>query len=378
MRSASGCIVRLGKDRWRVYVQGGKDPDTGKRTRPSKIVRGSRRDAERVKAEMLIEAGEPVDSKLTVREYGDTHYLPAKRDDLKQSSAEAYQMRLEHYVYPALGDTRLKDLEPQAIRAWLRTFDKPTVRREAYRALRGLCQFAVYDDHLKENPLDRVRPPKVDRYEPEVLDLEEIDEYLKLFRGSTVEAGVLLAIGCGLRRGEICALNVDDIDPETGAVRIDDSYLSLKTGATESTPKSANGYRTVHMPAFLLRRLLEILPNSGPVLPGKSGRMHPDSLTHTYERKLKHLPDGVKRIPFKNLRHTSLTLAFDSGSDLYDVSKRAGHSNMAITSRYYVRPKTSKDEEIAEAMDEALRAPSCAKSENVVTLRVDYSEAICF
>ncbi len=52
--------------------------------------------------------------------------------------------------------------------------------------------------------------------------------------------------------------------------------------------------------------------------------MKPAVLTHRFIRERDSLPEGVKRISLKNLRHTSLTLAYDSGADLLDVSRRAG------------------------------------------------------
>lgn len=376
MRSAQGHIQKLGRNRYRIFVEGKRDPETGKRTRMTKTVSGTRKEAERERVEMLIRAGEPVDSTLTVREYAEAVYLPAKMQELKKSTYEGYESRLRLHVYPGIGDTRLCELTPTAVRSWLSGIDGQSRRREAYRMLRMLCQFAVYDDHLRENPCARVKPPRKERYEPTVLDVDGIAAYLELFRGSTVEAAVLLAVGCGLRRGEIAALDAGDVDAATGAVTVGASYLSLASGPEMSTPKSRSSYRTVHMPPGLLPRLLEVIPESGPLLVGEDGgRMHPDVITHVYERTLRGLPDGVPRVPLKNLRHTSLTLAYDSGSDLYDVSRRAGHSNMSITSRYYVRPKSSRDEQIARAMSDALGVTTRDARRETETIEV-YSDSI--
>ena len=97
------------------------------------------------------------------------------------------------------------------------------------------------------------------------------------------------------------------------------------------------------------------MPASGPLIQNMNGtRMKPEVLTHLYCKERDALPPDVTRVSLKNLRHTSLTLAFDSGADLLDVSRRAGHASTKITSDYYVRPKGDRDVKAAEMMGEAL------------------------
>lgn len=113
------------------------------------------------------------------------------------------------------------------------------------------------------------------------------------------------------------------------------------------------------MPNKLLKRLREIAPESGPIVVNDAGkRYHPDSISHLYAEELKTLPEGVPRITLKNLRHSSLTLAYDESGDLLAVSRRAGHSSTTITARYYVRPQSDRDREVADMMDKKLSEPT--------------------
>jgi hypothetical protein len=50
-----GNIEQSGPDKWVVRLSHGREPATGKRVRDSRTVRGSRRDAERVLADMVRE-----------------------------------------------------------------------------------------------------------------------------------------------------------------------------------------------------------------------------------------------------------------------------------------------------------------------------------
>ncbi|MCH4184040.1 MAG: site-specific integrase [Eggerthellaceae bacterium] len=376
-RSAVGS-VRPYKDGYRVVIEGQRDPITGKRNRPSKVVRGSKKQAERVKADLILKAGGDVESSMTVKEYGDTLYLPVKVNELKRSSFAEYKRRLNTYIYPYLGNIQLKDLRVSTIKSWLASLDKPTVRRESYKMLERMLTSAVYDDHLIANPCERIKTPRVPHYEPDTLDIYDIAVYLYFFRGSSVEAAVLLAIGCGMRRGEICGLDAEDINIKTGLVSISKTYLCIAGKCREDTPKSESGYRELHLPKILLERLVEIMPLSGHILRGKDGvcRMNPSAVTHTYERTVARMPDEVPRISLKNLRHSSLTLAYDESDDLLGVKDRAGHSNESITSRYYVRTKGTHDAAITKQIDNALsRVAKCAKQNRLKTIKV-YSDSV--
>ena len=355
MRSAQGSVKEIEKGkRYRVFVSGGYDPETGKRIRLSKVVRGSRKDAEKAKVELLLKAGREVESPLTLEEYVYGVFLPQRKKELKTTTYEAYEGRLKRHIVPALGNARLCDLTPQNVRRFLETIESPAVKRECRKMLNMVCQSAVYDDHLTSNPVARVKPPKVPRYEPDVLSVEDMKSYISHFRGKRCEAVVLIAMGCGLRRGELVALNVEDIDKETGAIVVDDAYVPTKSGSKHETTKTEAGSRIVHMPRFLLERLILLLPDSGPLARNLDGsRMAPAALTHLYIKERNELPPDVPRVSLKNLRHSSLTLAYDSGADIMEVKERAGHTNISITSRYYVRPKGQRDLETADLISEA-------------------------
>ena len=360
MRSAKGSITKLGASRWRVSVEAAPDPETGKRRRVTKVVRGSRKLAEETKLRMLVEQGaDVVDSSLTLKEFVDAAYIPAKEalielGKFKRSTLASYQDRLRLYVYPTFADTPLKDISAQKVRHWLSSMDKPTKAKEALKTLSSVLSFAVYDMQLRDNPCKRVKPPETAGYTPHPLDLEDIEVYRYWFRDTTIEAAVLLAIGGGFRRGEICALDVGDVNLSTGEVVIDDAYIVVRGEAIEETPKSESGTRRVHLPMSITRRLAQILPESGPVLKGHDGRMYPSAVSRQYKRIQATMPPEVPRIPLKDLRHSSLTLAYESGAEALALKDRGGHSSIDTTRRYYVRPKGNRDAEIAKAMDELL------------------------
>jgi integrase len=56
--STPGHIRRRGPDTWQILLESAPDPLTGVRRRIGRTVHGSRRDAERVRAELVLDLGD--------------------------------------------------------------------------------------------------------------------------------------------------------------------------------------------------------------------------------------------------------------------------------------------------------------------------------
>lgn len=352
MRSALGNIYKDENGVYTVSVELPRDHRTGKRRRLYKTVRGSLRDAEQAKAKLLtdIGKGEAVRDAIEMSDFWKNHYLPYVKKRLREGTVFGYEKKYKQYIEPRFGNMLLSQIEPIVIDRWLDDIDTVNKRFEAFKMLRQILSRAVRWNLLDSNPCDRVEIPNKPTYRPEVLTAEEVRIYLGHFRGSPVEAGVLVALGGGLRRSEIVALDWEDITSD-GIVTIDNAITSIGGEAKDDKPKTEFSNRRVHLPKFVTKRLNE-LRGKGPLLQNSKGeRMHPEKFSALYAKQRDTLPEGVKRIPLKNLRHTSLTMAIESGVDLLAVSRRAGHSNVAITSAYYVRPHESVDAAAADAMD---------------------------
>lgn len=359
MRSAQASIVELDKGkRYRIFVEAGRDPRTGKRRRLSKTIRGSRKDAEREKTMLLIKAGDPsaLTSNMTLDDFFNGLYLPNACERLRPDTIDGYVKDYNRLIMPKLGGYGLKDITPAVVDSWLSGIDGQKRRKVAHSRLRLILSRAVKLGLVPENVAKRVETPAIpqrDQYSPEVLDAEDVQVYLWHFMGTDIEAAVLMAVGCGLRRSEIVALDWRDIS--NGAVIVDNAITVIPGDTVDAAPKSKFSTRVVHMPRKIAERMEQLRgPDDSPLLIVDGARMHPDALSRRYKRHIALLPDGVPRCTLKNLRHTSLTLAVEAGADILAVSRRAGHSNVAITNAFYLRPHDTLDRGTADGMDTLL------------------------
>ncbi len=164
----------------------------------------------------------------------------------------------------------------------------------------------------------------------------------------------------GARRGEVVALQWEDIDLATGVVRLDENYVRTADGMLLKDTK-AHQMRRVSIDAptvALLRQHREDcaarLPLLGVALgdrtwvfsakPDMSQPRDPASLTRRYGRLVAKL--GVDTV-LEELRHYSATELLTAGVDLRTVAGRLGHGDGTMTLRHYAAWVGSADEAAA-------------------------------
>jgi integrase len=113
---------------------------------------------------------------------------------------------------------------------------------------------------LLHSLVDSVDPPKVERTKMKALDAGETAQLLAHFRGTRMFAPVLLAVMCGLWRGEITALRWGSVDLARGQLSVAESTEQTAKGTRLKETKSGHA-RTVAIPSLVMEEL-------------RSGRVH--------------------------------------------------------------------------------------------------------
>lgn len=347
-RRAVGSIRWLRDGVARVEVASGYHPVTGKRRRLSEVVHGSERDAEAALARLLLAIGKVPEADVTVRQYLEGMYLPHVRKRVRARTADGYRSKLETHVIPVLGSTRLAALTPYQLDAWLDgVAGSPRTRLHAYRVLSAALNAAVRWRLLDHSPLRAVEPPKVGRKRPETLSADEARQYLDAFAGHSLEPLIILALAAGLRRSELAALTWADIDLGAATVRVERGHHDHGGEVLVEPPKSWTSARTVSLPSWAVDALRP-LRGLGPIVVEDGQAMPPKHVTAIYRREVDRR--GLRHVQLKNLRHTHACLLLDAGVDLYTVSRRLGHSTVAVTEAYYVTPGEDADRRAADAL----------------------------
>lgn len=197
---------------------------------------------------------------------------------------------------------------------------------------------------VARNVAESVEAPKPTSKRIEALEPEQAHAILQAVAGTGLEIPVVLALGTGLRRGEVLGLRWDDVDLDTGHARI---AQTLQTDGSFGTPKTHRSNRAIAMPAPVVtalrahrktqneRRLicghgwynLDLVIDRGDGSP-----MPPWSLSHDFTAVAKSL--GLD-LSFHGLRHAYATLALSAGVDMKTTQTILGHASFGVTADLY-------------------------------------------
>ncbi len=101
---------------------------------------------------------------LTLRQYGDWVFMPAKTITMSENGRAGYQGALDVWIYPALGAYKLPDISPAQITALLLDMQAQGKAQatavKVYTVLKGIFKMAYLSDVVQRNPMDKVQRPK--------------------------------------------------------------------------------------------------------------------------------------------------------------------------------------------------------------------------
>jgi integrase len=235
-RNSGYGLIERSKSHWAIIIED-KDRATGKRKQRWHSFHGSKKEAT-VKARQLLaekDAGKRVDpNKITVAAFLD-RWLDHMEARLLPRAHERYSEIARKNIVPFLGDIPLQKLDTEQIDgAYTKALAigrrngkgglAPATVRYMHRILRQALQQAVQWRMLALNPADAAEPPKVERKEMSALDPAETAALIDAARSERLYIAFLLAVMCGLRRGEVAALRWRSIDWEKSAISVKSSF----------------------------------------------------------------------------------------------------------------------------------------------------------
>jgi integrase len=280
------------------------------------------------------------------------------RGQIKSSTVAHYRLMANAYLIPALGDNRLRDLQPADVRKLYadltaRGLASKTVRN-VHVALSNALSLAVADGYLSRNVAKaRDVAPTARSKEMKVWTPEQVRAFLAHAVDDRLFAAWRLLATCGLRRGEVLALRWQDVGLTAKTVRVERA-LVVDPDYTASfvTPKSERSRRMIDLDAETVRALrdhrkvqaaeqlaaLGAWPDDGDAV----GLIFTDEVgraqrPQTFSRRFKALSKaaGVPTIRLHDLRHTAATLMLLAGVPVHVVSQRLGHSSTSVTMDTY-------------------------------------------
>lgn len=280
----------------------------------------------------------------------------------KESTKCRYQEKLDIYILPHFGKRELSDISTAEVEAFISMIQvdgmpgrKPVGTGTARSVLTVLKQIRIHalkmDHPVRFNPdCIIVRVHKAD-----ITVFSESEEKKLVAQLSTdmdeTDAGFLTCLFTGIRVGELCALNCDNIDLEDGVIRIratmqrlpDHSGGHKKTKITIDAPKSECSVRDIPINKDLSEVLRRFHKPGAFLLTGdKEKFVEPKTMENRFKRILKKC--GLRSAGVHSCRHTFSCRCIERGMDPKTLSEILGHANVATTLNTYVHSNRKNKE----------------------------------
>jgi integrase len=347
-------IRRRGKS-WIVYFRAdGKQHFSSYKTREEAELYLTRSQAEKARGEFRapqrVTFGEALDEWLRWGEH---------ERGWKATTLGDYKSAANLHLRPPFGHLRLEAVTADAIERWRGTAmarkKNPIPRRTADKLtamLHGIFERARKAYGHPHNPVRDVTMLPVnysgrfDHYSS-----EEVHALVRAAASDQDGALFLTAAFTGLRRGELIALTVGDVDFAGEAIRVRGSVAFGEL----TTPKSGK-VRSVPMVAEVAQALARLLQrdnytaDSDPVFVGEAGGYSDAS---ALRRRFIAARDNAELRPlrFHDLRHSFGSLAARMAESPRELQEWMGHADLKTTARYtHYRPRGGEAERLARAL----------------------------
>jgi integrase len=365
---------------WYLRVELARPTGGSRRQRREKFV-GTKVEALKRLRELLreVEMGGYADSaRLSVADVAH-RWLETKEHRLAASTFAFYAGHVRLYIIPTLGSLRAETLRPAHIEAAIAQLARGgrndrqkgllSARTVAHclNTVRTMLRWAVKMGMLVRNVAESVDPPRSERHEMQALDAAGVAAVLEAAAETELQTAIAVAVGTGLRRGELLGLRWSDVDLTANRLAVRRSVERVSGVTRTKPPKTLRSARTIALPPFIADILRsEHAKHAARCLNRGSGRdedgwvfvringsqWEPGAFSLAFARFVKH--KKLPHVRFHDLRHSFGTLALASGVDLQTVSRALGHESVAITSRIYVHAVEALEVEAAARLDALL------------------------
>ena len=199
------------------------------------------------------------------------------------------------------------------------------------------------------------------------LDLDQAAQLIEDARGHRLFIPILLALTCGLRRGEIAALRWANVDLDKATLNVVESLEPIRGGIRLKRPKSGRG-RVIDLSDIVVTELGKHRQRQESELEKVGARVTRESFVWAREDGERINPVRMTdwwiswsakrkpRVRFHDLRHAHATHLLASGVHPKIAQERLGHATISTTLDLYSHVLPGMGAEAAKKVGDALGA----------------------
>ena len=233
------------------------------------------------------------------------------------------------------GVEQINNLTIRGFMGQLAKNNKKSSQARKLSTLRTFFKFLVRENVIAQNPASAVRTPKLDKYLPQHLTVDEAFALLDSVPASDPahardRAILEVLYSTGIRVSEMVGLNRNDLELNLGIIKV--------RGKGRKERIVPIGKKAIAALNHYLQKSENLLPegqrgNIPVFLNSRAGRLTTRSVGRLIDKYVKHC--GLQRnISPHSIRHSFATHLLNAGADLRAIQELLGHVNLSTTQRY--------------------------------------------
>ena len=282
---------------------------------------------------------------------GYNYYLKVERG-LSPNTVKAYTADIEgFYEFLRHRGVTLRDASSSDISDYIISVSDYLSKRSQARLLSSLNSFFDYlvsEGERKDNPSSAVDSPKLGKYLPVVLSVEEVRAILKAAPNERDRAILEVLYGCGLRVSEVCSLKISEVYLKDMFVKV--MGKGSKERLVPMAPSTASA----------IMDYLSVRPESDAgcedvLFLNRFGRALSRGAVFKMVKSVALVAGVDKNLSPHTFRHSFATHLVENGADLRVVQEMLGHESILTTEIYTHVDSTTWQREIKEIISTVLQ-----------------------
>ena len=312
-----------------------------------------------VKAAMLRGETKLVENdNLTISQWLDT-WLEMNKNKWKVTTMKQRELAVKNHLKPLLGKYKLQKLDriiyQREFISKLEQKLKPSTVNLFHTIFKIAINAAIEEEILARNRFTKVvikNEADLTNETNNFLNIEELNAFLDIGKKDaniTNYTFLLLAVYTGMRKGEVCGLQWDNIDFKNNTVTIERTRDEKGT----RTPKTKNSYRKILVDTLVIDQLKkyktwckqtflkhgETFNNQHLIFITESGcPIHGMAIHKLFRETMLKAgilnSKGEPKITFHGLRHTHATILLNNGQNVKAIAQRLGNTPAMIYEIY--------------------------------------------
>ena len=374
-------IKRISSNKYKICIELGYDA-LGNRKRMYRTINGSKEDAIKYETKLKKEYYHIGNSlqlyDITFEQYSELYIKKYCEHNIEPVTLHEY-IRLLKNINLIIGKKKLRDLSSLVLddlysKLWYGKNGKELTYHSKYgyyKLIRSMLNRAVDWQLISSNPNDKVSlKPKKEYKKKKIYDIEDVKKLLKVLENEPIKwrTLIVLTLDTGARRGEICALRLNDIDLDKRTIRINKSLKIVDKIVYEDKTKTPSSIREVIITETTVEMLRKYLAwqddykkkigdkwrEEGRLFTSRDGG--PICLTdcdHIVKKIVKKY--NLPPLTFHQLRHVSASILLNSGVDPKTISNRLGWATNNMLYQVYGHSFDSSKLECVNKLNEILK-----------------------